>query len=299
MSSPDVDLQPLLYAKTDNIRSCVNLLKAIHFRDLATIFVSKNGLKVTVEDSKCVQGSAFLQSEMFEEFTIAVPVFAFKINLNVLLDCLSVFGIGNSNSLTSVIISYKGHGSSLDLLLEDSGVVAECNIKTMDALEVLDFDFPGSQLISKVIIKSDCMQEAFSELDVTSDVLEVATVPPPLPQPRLRLTTYGFTGTTHYDFPRDSDPVEVFECTTTEPYIARYRLALLRPATTRALSLSSRVSLRMNEKGFLSLQYMIHTGTNDPVASFVEFFCVPDVDEPNEHGYANADTLTQLRAGIP
>uniref|UniRef100_A0A5K3FDD4 Cell cycle checkpoint protein RAD1 n=1 Tax=Mesocestoides corti TaxID=53468 RepID=A0A5K3FDD4_MESCO len=276
MSSPDVDLQPLLYAKTDNIRSCVNLLKAIHFRDLATIFVSKNGLKVTVEDSKCVQGSAFLQSEMFEEFTIAVPVFAFKINLNVLLDCLSVFGIGNSNSLTSVIISYKGHGSSLDLLLEDSGVVAECNIKTMDALE-----------------------EAFSELDVTSDVLEVATVPPPLPQPRLRLTTYGFTGTTHYDFPRDSDPVEVFECTTTEPYIARYRLALLRPATTRALSLSSRVSLRMNEKGFLSLQYMIHTGTNDPVASFVEFFCVPDVDEPNEHGYANADTLTQLRAGIP
>lgn len=143
----------------------------------------------------------------------------------------------------------------------------------MDALEVLDFDFSGSQLVSKVIIKSDCMRETFSELDVTSDVLEVATVPAPAPHPRLRLTTYGFTGTTHFDFPRDSDTVEVFECSTSDPYLARYRLSLLRPATNRALALSSRVSLRMNQKGFLSLQYMIPAASaGDSQASFVEFF---------------------------
>lgn len=142
----------------------------------------------------------------------------------------------------------------------------------MDALEVLDFDFANGKLISKVIIKSDCMREVFSELDATSDILEVALVPPSLPQPRLRLTTYGFSGTTHYDFPRDADPVEVFECLTTEPYVARYRLSLLRPSTNRALALSSRVSLRMNDRGFLSLQYMIQSGNSDPNVSFVEFF---------------------------
>lgn len=142
----------------------------------------------------------------------------------------------------------------------------------MDALEVLDFDFANSQIISKVILKSDCMREAFSELDVTSDILEVAIVPPTLPQPRLRLTTYGFSGTTHYDFPRDSDPVEVFECSSTDPYVTRYRLSLLRPSTNRALALSSRVSLRMNDRGFLSLQYMINSGNSEVPASFVEFY---------------------------
>lgn len=85
-------------------------------------------MKVTVEDAKCVQGSAFLQAEMFEEFKLGQSVIAFKINLNVLLvrsyqmiayflqDCLSVFGVGNTNSLTSVIITYKDHGNTLDLL---------------------------------------------------------------------------------------------------------------------------------------------------------------------------------------
>ncbi|KAL5972062.1 Cell cycle checkpoint protein RAD1, partial [Taenia solium] len=205
-------------------------------------------------------------------------------------DCLSVFGVNSNNSLTSVILRYKDHGDTLDLLLEDSGVVAECNIKTMDALEVLDFDFASSQLTSKVIIKSECMREAFSELDVTSDILEISIIPNTLPHPRLRLTTYGFEGTTHYDFPRDSDFVELFECSTTEPCVARYRLSLLRPSTNRALALSTRISLRMNGRGFLSLQYMIQAG-NDSTSSFVEFFCVPDVDEPDERSFANADKL--------
>ncbi|KAL5109990.1 Cell cycle checkpoint protein RAD1 [Taenia crassiceps] len=212
---------PLVYAKTDNLRACINLLKAVHFRDVC-------------------DSSAIL-------------------------------------------------GLSLCLCLEDSGVVAECNIKTMDALEVLDFDFTSSQLISKVIIKSECVREAFSELDVTSDVLEISIIPPTLPQPRLRLTTYGFEGTTHYDFPRDSDPVEVFECSTAEPCVARYRLSLLRPSTSRALALSSRISLRMNGRGFLSLQYMIQAGSTDST-SFVEFFCVPDIDMPDTCTFAIADT---------
>ncbi|CDS42360.1 cell cycle checkpoint protein rad1 [Echinococcus multilocularis] len=297
MTLPAADGDPLVYAKTDNLRACINLLKAVHFRDISTIFISKNGVKVTVEDAKCVQGSAFMQSEMFQDYKITQPIIAFKINLNVLLDCLSVFGVNNNNSLTSVILCYKDYGGTLDLLLEDSGVVAECNIKTMDALEVLDFDFTSSQLISKVIMKPECMREAFSELDVTSDVLEVAVIPPTLPQPRLRLTTYGFAGTTHYDFPCDSDPVEVFECSTSEPCVARYRLSLLRPSTNRALALSSRISLRMNDRGFLSLQYMIQAGSSDSTSSFVEFFCVPDVNEPDECGFVNADTVAQLRGG--
>ncbi len=116
------------------------------------------------------------------------------------------------------------------------------------------------------------MREAFSELDMTSDVLEVTVIPNSIPNCRLRLTTYGFTGTTHYDFPQESDPVEVFQCSGSDPYQARYRLSLLRPSTNRALALSTRVSFRMNERGFLSLPYMIEASPNDSQTSFVEFF---------------------------
>lgn len=48
-------------------------------------------MKVTVEDAKCVQGSAFLQSEMFQEYRILQPIIAFKINLTVLLVIFALY----------------------------------------------------------------------------------------------------------------------------------------------------------------------------------------------------------------
>ena len=52
------------------------------------MFASENGLKVTVEDAKCVQANAFIQAGIFQEFKIKEEpdvVQSFKINLNVLL----------------------------------------------------------------------------------------------------------------------------------------------------------------------------------------------------------------------
>lgn len=114
------------------------------------------------------------------------------------------------------------------------------------------------------------MREAFNELDTSSEVLEVAVIPPPAVQSRLRLTTYGFAGTMHFDLPRSSDQVEVFESAAAGPRIARFRLSLLRLATSRALSMASRISLRINDRGFLSIQYMINL--SDGEVAFVEFF---------------------------
>ena len=57
----------------------------------AIVFASENGLKVTVEDAKCVQANAFIQAGIFQEFRIKEEtedpesVQTFKINLNVLL----------------------------------------------------------------------------------------------------------------------------------------------------------------------------------------------------------------------
>ena len=58
----------------------------IFFGDqIATIFASDLGFKITVEDFKCVQANAFIQSAIFHEYIITEEQITFKINLNVLI----------------------------------------------------------------------------------------------------------------------------------------------------------------------------------------------------------------------
>ena len=51
----------------------------------AIVFASPNGLKVTVEDAKCVQANAFIQAGLFLEYTLKEEQTTFKVNLTVLL----------------------------------------------------------------------------------------------------------------------------------------------------------------------------------------------------------------------
>ncbi|CAI9724797.1 cycle checkpoint RAD1-like [Octopus vulgaris] len=271
----DNDDQYLLVAKLDNVRNMSNLLKAVNFKDVATVFASELGLKVTVEDFKCIQGNAFIQSAIFHEYTIKEEQLTFKINLNVLLECLTIFGSSSvTGVMTSLKMCYSGYGSPLMLILEEDGVLTDCSIKTMEPEEVLDFDFCTENVVNKIIMKSECLREAFSELDMTSSVLEFLLSPDP---PYFRMSTFGNAGRTHSDFPRDSDMIESFQCQATQTN--RYKISLLKPSV-KALTISSRVSIRVDKRGFLSLQFMIKN--EDGQVCFVEFYCVPDEDEEPE-----------------
>lgn len=55
------DEQNVFVASLDNARNLSNILKAIAFKDHAIFSATPNGLKVTVEDSKCLQANAFIQ----------------------------------------------------------------------------------------------------------------------------------------------------------------------------------------------------------------------------------------------
>ncbi|XP_041377028.1 cell cycle checkpoint protein RAD1-like [Gigantopelta aegis] len=273
----DDDSHYVLVAKLDNARNISSILKAINFKENATVFASPMGLKVTVEDSKCVQANAFIQEAIFHEFSIKEEQVMFKINLTVLLECLTIFGSSAAPGVTtSLKMCYAGYGSPLLVILEEEGVLTDCSIKTMEPDEILDFDFCSTNVVNKIIIKSECLKEVFSELDMTSEVLQILMSPD---QPYLQLSTFGNAGSTHSVFPKDSDMVESFQCTQTQTN--RYKLSLLKP-TAKALTISSRVSIRTDNRGFLSLQYMV---TNeDGQVCFVEFYCAPDeeCDDP-EH----------------
>ncbi|MBN3274846.1 RAD1 protein, partial [Polyodon spathula] len=261
--------QYVLTASLDNARNLSNILKAIQFKDHATFLATSNGIKVTVEDSKCLQANAFIQAEIFQEFSIQEDSVMFRINLTVLLDCLTIFGGGAVPGVTTALkMCYNGYGYPLTLFLEEGGVVTVCKINTQEPEETLDFDFCSTNVINKVILQSDSLREAFSELDMTSEVLQITMSPD---KPYFRLSTFGNSGSAHCDYPKDSDMMEVFQCTQTQTN--RYKMSLLKPST-KALSLSCKVSIRTDNRGFLSLQYMVRN--DDGQICFIEYFCCPD-----------------------
>ncbi len=82
--------------------------------------------------------------------------------------------------------------------LEEGGVLTDCQLTTQDAEETLDFDFVSANVVAKLIMAAECLREAFSELDMTSEVVEVMMTPDP---PHFRLTTFGYAGTTQVHTP--------------------------------------------------------------------------------------------------
>ena len=77
--------------------------------------------------------------------------------------------------------------------LEESGVLTDCSIQTLEADETLDFDFCSANVVNKIVIHAECLREAFAELDMSSDVLEILLSPS---APFFRLSTFGYAGTT-------------------------------------------------------------------------------------------------------
>ncbi|XP_058269020.1 cell cycle checkpoint protein RAD1 isoform X2 [Hemibagrus wyckioides] len=247
----------VLVVSLDNVRNLSNILKAISFKDHAIFNATQNGLKVTVEESKCLQANAFIQ-----------------VNLTVLLDCLTIFGGSTVPGVSTALrMCYNGYGYPLTLFLEEGGVVTVCKINTQEPEEPLDFDFCSTNVTNKVILQSDSLKEAFSELDMTSEILQLTMSPS---HPYFRLSTFGNSGNAHYDYPKDSDMMELFQCTKTQTN--RYKMSLLKPST-KALALSCKVSVRTDTRGFLSLQYLVRN--DDGQICFVEYYCCPDeeVDE--------------------
>lgn len=63
------------------------------------------------------------------------------------------------------------------LFLEEGGVVTVCKINTQEPDELLDFDFCSTKVVNKIILQSEGLREAFAELDMTSEVLQITMSP--------------------------------------------------------------------------------------------------------------------------
>lgn len=155
--------------------------------------------------------------------------------------------------------------------MDDNGVTTSCALKTLEAERLTDFKFRSVSILNKIIMESDFLKDAFSELDWSSPLITFFVS---AEAPHFRLSTSGPSGSCQVDYPKDSEVFELFECETTSSF--SYKLQLLQPAV-KALAQSHKTQLRINESGVLSIQHMIKDEEKN--FSFVDFLIAPCEDQ--------------------
>lgn len=255
---------------------------------LALWTLSKAGIKITVEKGKSLQAKAYIKQSGFQSFFIrdaqgiggeeadsGVDTVQFTVNLPVLLECISIFGEGQfDNKQCQFYLSYDGEGSPLSILLEDQGVMTECEIQTIEGVGMSDFNFRSNSIINRAIINSQYLKDALNDLEVrgSGGTLELFMSPNP---PFFTLSVSGEAYSSSVALPRDSgkDVFSVFECTQTRRF--RYDFNLFK-GCFRALTRAERVSIRMNSVGMIQLQFVIQSIVNPSIQNWINFELCPD-----------------------
>ncbi|KAJ2776964.1 checkpoint clamp complex protein Rad1 [Coemansia javaensis] len=308
----------LFSARLNNIRPLVNMLRTIGFRPRATCAISSSGLVFTVEEAQSIVAQAYLRTDLFAAFSYNAalareqspdagdeePTTYVALPLDNLIECMMLFygpsgSSGSSSSNTgggiqsaalggggaadlrgasTAHIAFNGLGSDFELMLEERGVISVCRMATFLPEAAADLDFSRSPVVQQLIIRSEWLRDAFSELDPTSEAVGIAISST---APYFRVSTMGDSGSTEMTYSKDERVLDSFFCS--EEQENRYKLSLVLRCRL-ALALSDKTKIRINQRGFLSLQFMIPT---DADVSFVNFLYAPLVhaDELQQQQY--------------
>ena len=79
--------------------------------------IDKSGFRFTVQKSNCLQANVYLKKELFTEFTCQGN-HQFGLKLNLLLECLNIFGTSSGNQI-ALTITYAGEGHPVLLQMMD------------------------------------------------------------------------------------------------------------------------------------------------------------------------------------
>ncbi|KAI5785943.1 DNA repair exonuclease rad1 [Geopyxis carbonaria] len=304
---------PEFNAITNSTRQLFFLLRCAGFAQRAQIRISKDGLHLTVEESRAMQAHVFIDKCLFNTFNFNVddsregvekeedPVF--DISLLALLECLQIFGAepsrekwggGGTTTLNrsgpgvvfdqrilritgSCQFSYDAKGHPLCLTLEENGVVTTCKLTTSEPEYLEDIPIAHDSLSLKIIMKANWLHDAVQELEGSSVERLIIMASPA--HPYFSLSATGLMGSTVVEFSNDKSLLEMFQVVESTEHT--YNFALVKHAL-KAMAISSKVSIRGDSHGVLSLQFMIEQDGGNP--SFVDFRFVPYAsdDSPDE-----------------
>lgn len=224
-------------ASMDSAKTLNSLIKAIQFQESAIFTALSEGLKLTVEEGKCVQATAYIPAENFSEYHVRDDVdVIFKVSIAVLTECLNIFGSGEESSLK---MYYRSEGSPLLLVLQPhsySNVMTDCEICTQTPDSALQLRDEEENETAKLVLKAPALLGLLSDIERSCDVLELHLSPE---YPNVSIVTYGMQDRSCIDVPKSADMMQSFTCE--KAVTLKYQLHHIR-LIMKALAISSRVS---------------------------------------------------------
>ena len=142
----------------------------------------------------------------------------------------------------------------------------------MDGADTLSFDdaHHNTNVVARIIMFTEHLKDMLQELDSKCDYVEFVMCPV---TNVFSMSTFETSVNFCVEIPFDSEIVCHSEVN--EYICVRYQLNLLRHAL-KPISMAEKVSIRIDARKLLSIQYMIQL--NDDTKSYMEFYCAPDID---------------------
>ncbi len=172
-------------------------------------------------------------------------------------------------------LSYAAIGDPLCIVLEEAGVTTTCELVTYEPEFREEIPLQRDALAQKIIMRASWLHDAITELSSTSPTRLTIVASPTAPY--FTLSSSGPLGSATVEFSNDPQLLETFQVS--KRTVNTYKYSLIRGAS-RAMAIASKVSIRGDEQGVLSLQFMIEN--DDGGVSFVDFRFVPFVPEDGE-----------------
>lgn len=251
-------------------------------------------------------GVAFADKALFSSYAVnlpsssdeACPAFPnFQIPLASLLEILQIFGVvdGATRAQKAEQDPYRSHlrnyrpdafsnqtlgiagtctllyaeaGDPFKITIEESGVKTTASLTTYLPEMPEDIPFDREDLCFKIIMQSRSLLDALAEISPTGP--NRLTVTASKSSPYLSLAGTGDLGSSEVDFARGRALLETFNVE--ERWSQSYKFDLIK-SSSEAMRIASKVSLRGDGQGVLSVQLMVEMEGGK--RSFLDFRFVP------------------------
>jgi cell cycle checkpoint protein len=225
--------------------------------------------------------------------------------------------LGGMNNLCR--ISYHGPGAPLAVTLTEASIRTQCDLTTYEPEYTDEIPFDRQALALKVIMQGSWLYDAIQELSSTSPEKLTMYAKTVRGKPFFALSSSGTLGSARVEFNNQPQPsayrtrpstnlstnseaaeqqptnlLETFQLSDPQAVCrSSYKFSLIQKAA-RAMNVATKVSIRADTQGVLSLQFMIEVegaaltsqagtgGAAGGKVSFVDFRFVPLVEEDDD-----------------
>ncbi|KAI0178799.1 DNA repair exonuclease rad1 [Hypoxylon sp. FL1284] len=313
MASPghsDPPQQPLFRAVASSTRQIYQLLKCISFTPKVHVQLTHEGIRFAADHSRVMQGVVFLDKGLFSSFALNMPdeegvqLPQFQMNLAALLEALQIFGATDVAAKAAraeaepyrsnlrnyrpdafhhqalgmpgtCCIMYEEDGSTLDIIIEETGVKTQCKMSTYTPESPEEIPFDRMDLSFKIITQARWLLDALSELAPMAPARVTVVASPSVPY--LSLSSGGGLGSASVDFSSGRDLLETLSVT--DRWVQSYKFDFVKSAS-EAMRVANKVSFRGDGQGVLSLQFMVELEGGS--VSFLDFRFVPYITQEDE-----------------